>query len=71
MWDIQTRAYHNCCLRGVNKLLAEMGKKDPQSNIGWSSGTLMQVLGKGFRALMEVGTPQEEQQSQLTWTIGS
>jgi hypothetical protein len=42
----------------------------PQLNIGWKLGTLMEELGKGLRAPKEIGTPQEEQQSQLTWTLG-
>ena len=40
--------------------------KTPQSNIGWSLGTLMVDLWvpKGIR------TTKEEQRSQLTWTLG-
>jgi hypothetical protein len=27
--------------------------------------------GEGIAALKEIGTPQEDQQSQLTWTLGA
>ena len=30
----------------------------------------MEVLGKGFRTLNGKGTPQEDQQSGLTWILG-
>jgi NTP pyrophosphatase (non-canonical NTP hydrolase) len=32
--------------------------------------TLMEELGEVFRALKRIGTPQEDEQSQLTWTLG-
>ena len=41
-----------------------------QPNIGWTLGTLMEELGEGLKALKGIGTPQEDQQSQLTWTLG-
>ncbi|EDL37377.1 mCG1046215, partial [Mus musculus] len=40
----------------------------PQSNIKWSLGTLVEELWEGLQALKEIGTLQEDQQSQLTWT---
>ena len=30
----------------------------------------MEELGEGLRTLKEIGTPQEDEQSQLTWTLG-
>ena len=30
----------------------------------------MEVLGEGLKTLKMTGTPQEDQQSQLTWTLG-
>ena len=38
----------------------------PQPNSGWSLETLMEYLEEGLRALKEIGSPQEGQQSQLT-----
>jgi hypothetical protein len=35
----------------------------------WS--TLIQELGAGLKVLKGIGTPQEDQQNQLTWTSGS
>ena len=32
-------------------------------------GTLMEVIGEGLRALKGVETQQEDQQSQLIWTL--
>jgi hypothetical protein len=34
----------------------------PQTNIGQRSGTPMEELGKGLKALKEMATPQENQQ---------
>ena len=35
-------------------------------------GNLMEELGEGLRDLEWIGTPQEDQQNQLTWTfVGS
>ena len=31
----------------------------------------MEALGQGFRELVEIGSPQEDQQGKLPWTIGS
>jgi len=31
----------------------------------------MEELGEGLRAQSGIGTPQEDQQSQLTWTLGT
>jgi hypothetical protein len=44
--------------------------RDLQPNTGRSSGSLMEELGEELRALKGIGTPQEGQQSQLTWTLG-
>ena len=40
--------------------------RDPQPNNGWSLETLMEELGEGLRSPEGIGTPQEDQQSQLT-----
>jgi hypothetical protein len=40
-----------------------------QPNIGRSLGILMEEFVEGLRALEGKGTPQEDQQSQLTWTL--
>jgi len=45
--------------------------RHPQPNSGWSSGTLMEEQEEGLWALKGMGTPQEEQQSQLTWSLGT
>jgi hypothetical protein len=47
-------------------------KRDVEAtpNIRWSSGSLMEELGEGLRDLKRTGTPQEDQQSQLSWTFG-
>ena len=34
------------------------------------AGGVLQKLGESLRGLKRTGTPQEEQQSQLTWTLG-
>jgi hypothetical protein len=51
--------------------LAANGKRcrDPQPNIRWSSGSLVEELGEGLRDPMRTLTPQESQQSQLPWTL--
>ena len=41
-----------------------------QPNIRWSLGSLIKELGKGLRDPKRTGTPQEDQQSKLTWTLG-
>jgi hypothetical protein len=43
--------------------------RHPQPNSGWSLGTLMEELGEGLRAMKGIETLQEDQQSQLTWTL--
>jgi hypothetical protein len=45
------------------------GCRDPQPNIGWSLGTLIEGLGKGFRA--PEGDRNFTGRSQLTWTFGA
>ena len=40
------------------------------ANIRWSSKSLVENLGEQLRNLEQIGTPQEDQQSQLTWTLG-
>ena len=42
-----------------------------QPNIGKRSETLMEALGEGLKVLKWIGTPQEDQQSQLIWTQGA
>jgi hypothetical protein len=41
-----------------------------QTNTGQSLGSLMKHLGEGLRDPEWNGNPQEDQQSQLTWTLG-
>ena len=41
-----------------------------QPNIGKRSETLMEALGEGLKVLKWIGTPQEDQQSQLIWSQG-
>ena len=45
--------------------------RDPQPNIRGSPGSPVEELGKGSRDLKRTGTPQEDQQSQLTWMLGA
>jgi hypothetical protein len=45
-------------------------ERDPQPNIRWSSESLVEELVEGLRDLKEIGTPQEDQQSQLTYSLG-
>jgi 2-iminoacetate synthase ThiH len=42
-----------------------------QPNSGWSLETLMEELEEGLQALKGIGTPQEDQESQLTWILGA
>ena len=42
--------------------------RHPQPNSGWSSGILMEELEEGLQAPKGIATPQEDQQSRLTWT---
>lgn len=62
--------------QGDQELEASLGylrqiiQRDPQSNIEWSSGTLIEELGEGLRALKCMRTPQKDQLSQLAWTLG-
>jgi len=44
--------------------------RDPQSNIRWSLGTLVDELGERLRDLEGIGTPHEDQQIQLIWVLG-
>ena len=44
--------------------------RDPQPIIRWNSGSLMEELWEGLRAPKGIGTPQEDQQHLLTWTLG-
>jgi hypothetical protein len=45
--------------------------KDSYPNIRWSSGSHMEELREGLRNPKRKGILQEDQQSQLTWTLGS
>jgi hypothetical protein len=45
-------------------------QKNPKPNIGWTYGCLMEELGEELRDLEGIGTPKEDPQSQLTWTLG-
>jgi hypothetical protein len=40
------------------------------TNSGWSLGTLKEEYEEGLWVPKAIGTPQEDQQSQLTWTLG-
>ena len=42
--------------------------RDPQPNIRWSSRSLVEEFGEGLRE-QRTETPQEDQQSQLPWTL--
>jgi len=52
--------------------LADNGNRcrDPQPNIRRSLGSLVKELREGLRVLKKTGTLQEDQQTQLTWTLG-
>ena len=43
--------------------------RDPLPDTGWSLGTLKKELVEGLMNLKGIGTLQEDQQSQLTWTL--
>lgn len=43
--------------------------RHPLLNIRWSAMSLMEELRKGLMNLKKTGYPQEDQQSQLTWTL--
>ena len=43
-------------------------QRDPQSNIGRTFGSVMVELG-GLGDQEGIGTPKEDQQGQLTWTL--
>ena len=45
--------------------------RDPQPNIRWSSGSLAEELGVGLKNLEGTGIQKEDQESQLTWTLGA
>ena len=40
--------------------------RDPQPNIMWSSESILEELGKGIEGPKRIGTPKEDQPSQLT-----
>jgi hypothetical protein len=42
----------------------------PYPNIRWSPGSLVEELGERLKDLKRIETPQEDQQSPLTWTLG-
>jgi hypothetical protein len=44
--------------------------RHPQSNTEWSLGTLMEGQEEGLWDTKGIETPQEDQPSQLTWTLG-
>ena len=51
-------------------LVADLNRyRHPQRNSGWSLGPLMEKLEEGLRVPEGIGTPLEDQQSQLTWTL--
>ena len=70
----------SCCQRQPDRILASLSSerlhpaedgnrcRDPQPNIRWCS-SLVEELREGLRDLKRTGTPQEDQQSQLTWTL--
>ena len=44
--------------------------RHPQSNSGWNLGPLVEEQEEGLLAWTGIGTLQEYQQCQLTWTLG-
>ena len=44
--------------------------RDSNPNIRWSLGNLTEELGEGLSGTKRTGTLQEDQESQLTWTLG-
>ena len=61
---------HNCPLRGSTQQLTDTDGYT-QSNIRLSSGSLVEGLGEELRNLEGIETPQEDQQGQVTWTLGA
>lgn len=43
---------------------------DPQPNIRWSSGSLVEEFAEALRDMKMIYTPQEDQQNQITWILG-
>ena len=42
----------------------------PTANISWSLGSLVEELGEELKNSERIGTPQEDQQCELTWSFG-
>jgi hypothetical protein len=45
--------------------------KHSKPNNKWNLGTLMEKSKEGLQAVVEIGIPQEDQHSQLTWSFGA
>jgi hypothetical protein len=67
---LHTRDKHNCPLRGFIQQQMETDAETPQPNISYSVGSLVQEWGAEFSKLERLRMPQEDPQSQLTWTYG-
>ena len=51
--------------------LSEINAETHSQTLDKSLGNLVEELGEGLRDLKEIGTPQEDQQNQLMWTVGA
>jgi hypothetical protein len=45
--------------------------RDQQQNLRWSLGSLKEELWEGLRDTKRTGSPEEDQQGQVTSTLGS
>jgi hypothetical protein len=45
--------------------------RDPQTNIIWHIGYLLNELRKGLKSKKEIVNPQKYEQNQQTWILGS
>jgi hypothetical protein len=61
------------CLSSERPHQAAYGNRcrDPQSNIRWSVVSLVEELGGKIKGPKGLGTLKEEQQCQLSWTLGA
>lgn len=67
---LQTGVSHDCPLRGSTQQLTEADAETHRQTLNEAWGLLWKELGEGLKTLKGVETPQEDQPSQLTWTLG-
>ena len=64
------KSQHGFLLRGSTQQLTQTDTDTYSLTVDGAWGLLWKIRRKGYRVLKGIGTPQEDLQSHLTWTLG-